>query len=360
MNLMRVWPAALVALGGCVAGLVASSLTAGAKEPAPPLLVKVAELKMLHPRVGAAVVAKDDYLYIIGGSDGHGRAVSAGRAMQRRHPEDALMRTRDPGIEWPQYPTVIERLDLRTGVSTRFATLRRPRVAHRAVAVDGKAYILGGYSPEERDDLLEKSVEILDFETGEITSGPGDMPDPRLSFGCVHLQGAIYVIGGQRLRGQDVENTNTVQVLDLPSGQWSDGLPMPTPRQCEAVVVDGGFIVALGGYNGKRALTAVEVFDPRNQAWRTLPALSRVTSGHSAVFLGHQIFLFGDYQETMSVLAYDLFQKTSQVSRLGDIIGRHTAAVVHRNRLYVVGGKDPGAADAMSRILVYELASAGG
>lgn len=334
---------------------VTAAIASAVGHAAPPPLVKVADYTLQESRVGAAAVVRGDYLYVIGGSDGREPTRSAARTMQLRNPEDAGWRTRNPGGDPARILDSIERVDLRTGEVQLFGRLRHGRVEHNAVAIDGVAWVIGGRSVEAGDALFDKSIEVVDLETGEVRDGPADLPDPRMRFGCVELAGEVYVIGGMRLKGATPVNTNTVQVLNVQTGRWSDGLPMPTPRQCDATVVDGGFIVVPGGFNGKRGLTEVEVYDPRNRAWRTLPPLSRMTSAHSVAFLGRYLFLFGDYQEPGTALVYDLVQKQSQRVELKPSIGRHSTAVAHGRRLYVIGGKEPGAPEASNRIQVFEL-----
>lgn len=267
------------------------------------------------------------------------------------------MRTRDPGITHPTVLDSIERIDVRTGVSEFFGKLSRPRAWHRAVLVVDRVYVLGGDSPGRGGQPLESAVEVLDLATGETSIAAAGQPDPRANFGCVELAGKIYVIGGRHRAGADTANTNTVEVLDVVTGQWSDGPPMPTPRQCNAVVVTGGFIVVPGGFDGKRSLTTVEVFDPRNAAWRTLPPLGRETSAHSVAFLDHHVFLFGDYHASGSMVAYDLFEKRSEVFSVNRMIARHTSAVTHNGRIYVVGGKLSSDQRALDRVYVFAPAA---
>ncbi len=281
-------------------------------------LVKVGEHTMRTPRFGPAAVVHGDAIYTIGGAAGPSGAESS-----------------------------IERFDVKTGRSEAFTELKQPRLWHNAVLVGNKIYVLGGSVPTSRTDsnggprtglALDDSVEIVDVETRQVTAGPR-MRAGRNQFGCVVAGGKIYVIGGMHAGTMRAAATNTVDVLDLATGKWSAGTPMPTPRLPAAALVDGGFIVVPGGYTGTRALDVVEVYDPKRNTWSTLPPLARSRSAHSIVFLGSHLFLFGDYSDPQELLAYNLKTKNSEIFTLGYTPARHNAVVKHGEKIYVIGGR---------------------
>lgn len=90
--------------------------TVGAGVP----IKKVDTRPMLLGRAWPAVVIDGNFLYIIGGLDGSPAALS-----------------------------LVERFDLKTGVSTPYANLLKPRYGHQAFVSDGKLYVVGGlgFSP---------------------------------------------------------------------------------------------------------------------------------------------------------------------------------------------------------------------
>ena len=332
----------------------------GAKDGAVPLLravvsagvplVKIAEFKMLERRFAPAAVTDGRYIYIIGGTPSNGAPLET-----------------------------IERFDPVSGTSEAFAKLHTGRFWHQAVIHAGKIYVLGGstlspggsnpaafggstYFDELRAPpavramiranegdftftnsmglrmTFEASVEIIDLATRQVTRG-APMPVAQASFGCVTLGDELYVIGGKRLRGGRLAFTNAELVYSFANGKWRDGLNMPTPRETPATLVDGPFIVVPGGYNGIRELDVVEAFDPRTDAWIVLPKLCRPVSAHSLVFLGHFLFLFGNYEAPDELVAYDLVTKESETFTLQYKPARHTASVVVNGKIYVIGGK---------------------
>ncbi len=296
-------------------------------------LTKVAEYRMRMARYSPAAVAVGDFIYIISG---------------QTDTNDII--------------TSIERFDPRTNASESFADLKQGRIWHGAVAVGESIYVFGG-SVSDRSIVVrhevvngvfaDDSVEIINLATRAVTPGPR-MPVPRTQFACVPFQGRIYLMGGKTQdRYSRSAITNSVAVLEVATGRWTEAAPMPTPRQPAVAVVDGGFLIAAGGYNGTRAVDVVEVYDPRRDAWGRLPPLVAPRSAHSIVFAGESLFLFGDYGSPQELLAYNLRSKRSEVFELGYTPARHTAAVRLGDRIYVIGGKQSRNAQPTDLIQVF-------
>jgi hypothetical protein len=357
-------------VAACVA-LVASlraQTDGGAPTVLPPVdvhggapLVKVGDFKLLEARFGPAVVADGDYIYTIGGQDTGRSAMDS-----------------------------VERFNVRTGQSEPFAKLHTPRYWHSAVVAGGKIYVLGGINGQSMQmhsvsappsgDLLagrrvtmgspgpgsememattmESSMEIIDLATGGVSAGV-PMPDARVQFACAVLGGKIYVLGGNRVGPRVPVRTNDVRVFDLKRQTWSKGEAMPGAFNTAAVIVDPGLVVVAGGYDGDRPRTEVSVYNPGDKLWRTLPPLHRGVSAHSLAFLGHYLFLFGDFLSPGELVAYDLITKRSESFALDYQKARYTAAVVHEGKVYVVGGRVVTDAESVDYIQVYALRQKG-
>lgn len=319
-------------------------------------LVKVGDFKMRESRVAAAAVTDGRYIYIIGGQDSGGHILKS-----------------------------VERFDPQSGKSEPFAELRHARLWHEAALHAGKIYVLGGSSEgllletlEFRDTLrvsreqhaldnineaslpvpgsmdLEGTMEVLDLATRRVSDGK-PMPDARNQFACVTLGDDLYVIGGRREYFGRPSYTNTVVIYSFRTGRWRNGIPMPTPRASAGALVDGPFVVVPGGYDGMKTLDAVEAFDPRGQRWIILPRMCRTSSAHSVAFLGHSLFLFGNYVAPDELIALDLRTKQSESFTLQYKPARHTAVVVVGERIYVLGGKVSKDAKAVDYIQVFAL-----
>jgi hypothetical protein len=322
---------------------------------------------MRERRFAPAAVASGNYVYIVGG----------------RSEASAL--------------ASVERFDMRTGKSEPFAVLRTPRFWHAAVLANDRIVVLGGSTPKgeggtslqaysrdlasakqevrqhfgglnalppprsgpistPREEPLgaDTSVEIIELETGAVLPGPA-MPVAKTQFACVQNGKKIFVIGGHAYTNGRRGFTNSVEILDLDSGQWTRGAPSPTARASCAIPIAGGLIIYAGGYTGRSALADVDLFNPSTQTWRSLPPLCRTISAHAGVFLGHHLFLFGDYASPHEIVAYDLKTRQSEIFRLGYAEARHAAAVAHGGRIYVVGGRPDVDAEPLDLIQVFGI-----
>ena len=285
--------------------------TRAAEKPAAsqsPHLIKTGEFHLLRARIGAAAVARDHYIYTIGG-DAHGAI------------------------------TDIERFDVRTHQSVRIYDQLLPRRYHSAVEHEGRIYLFGGQGYLLSGEAFEDRVEIFDCAKGTLTRGTS-MPMPRENMASAKIGQKVYLIGGSKLVenvGRRIVPANDTDIYDLVAGTWAKGAPLPTARESSAGVV-GGFIVVPGGFRANRSDDTVEVLDPQDNTWRGLPPLSRKISAHSVAFLDRYLFLFGDYARLDSVLAYDLGKKASLEVTTNFKGVRHTAAVVLQNTIYIIGG----------------------
>ncbi len=284
--------------------LGAAALPAAGSDP----LVKVGDYHLKTARYGAAVVADGGSVYVLGGAN-----------------DTELLGD-------------IERFDISTHEVVRVTDRLIPRRYHGAAVVEGRIYVFGGESvtwirPDQRN---ESAVEIYELSSGRISQG-ARMPTPRAHAAVVAFKGRIYVIGGVRIDHNASLQTGLVEIYDPATDRWSTGPAMPTARECGAAVV-GEFIFVPGGYRARAAVDRVEFLVPGENAWKQLPALCKPVSACSVAFLGSHLFLFGNFAAEGDVVAYDLQTRASAVIRPGYLPARHTAAVAHEGRIYVVGG----------------------
>lgn len=302
----------LICLGATCAGLAA--------EPEP--LVKVGDFHLKRGRFGAAAVAEGDYVYVLGGGD---RAEFYGD---------------------------IERFNVKTHAVVRITDELIPRRHHAAAVVNHKLYIFGGWNNAPGFAEPEPRVEVFDFATGKLSVG-APMPTPRAHTAAIARQGAIYTIGGEGvLRNNTLVEMNLMEIYDPTANAWRQGPPMPTPREAHAALV-ADFIMVAGGYSAHAAQAKVEFFLPQENEWRALPDLGEAVSACSVAFLGHHLFLFGNFGSESHVVAYDLRNRTSRLIKPGFKPARHTAAVAHNGFIYVVGGNIDPDLDSYDNIQVF-------
>ena len=153
-----------------------------------------------------------------------------------------------------------------------------PRHDLQAITVDSKIYAVSGAGDE-----TVHAVEIYDPQSDSWESGP-PIPTARGWFGAGLVNGAIYAIGGKRVRpdeekrrtGDDrhFEIRDSVERLDLATGTWSAVESLSEPRAGLVATVCKGRIYAIGGNSmnnesgsGGPHLDRVEVFDPDSGHW---------------------------------------------------------------------------------------------
>jgi len=305
-------------------------------------LYKTGEYHMLTERWGPAVCEKAGVLYIVGGVD------------LSNVPVDT-----------------IEAFDLRTHTSRIVGRLHQARSFAGAVLVGDDLYILGGkgYRHERRPmgksalalidesvrmrqlraervgDFPEsefyeplKSIEVFNLSSGKV-SKYGDMPACRSVFGCVALDRAIYVIGGRLEAHGEYDRSSDMSCLNVDSGEWTAKAPVPVSREGDCVFVPGHFVVAIGGYNGRRTMNEVCVYDLLADSWARLPDLDQNISAHASVWAGSHVFCFGNYMAPDEILVYDLKTRGKETFTLKYTPTRHATAIEVGGRIYVVGGK---------------------
>jgi N-acetylneuraminic acid mutarotase len=73
---------------------------------------------------------------------------------------------------------------------------------------------------------------------------------------------------------------------------------MNVRRGCHTVAALGGVLYAIGGYNGDRMVSSVEIFDPRRNSWRVGDPMNFPRGYASTVTLGDNVFVIGGLQSS--------------------------------------------------------------
>jgi len=134
-----------------------------------------------------------------------------------------------------------------------------------------------------------------------------------------------------------VVNQSGFDIYDIAADSWSEGMPMPTARECD-LVLRNGVIYALGGYDGKNSLPAFEAYDIQSNSWKKLPDLPFPLSAHHAVSDGDNIYTFGHYHDKKMVSSFDFKTGKWRILDTGYSPSRHNAAVMIGDTVYVTGG----------------------
>jgi len=205
-------------------------------------------------RGGLAVAAVDGSLYAVGGSNGT-------RALGTVETFDTCLAQSARSSEAASSVRMVENL-WHTGPS--LLTSRRGL----AVAVmDRCLYAIGGSYEEPLD-----SVECLDTERHQWSPMP-PMPTPRRAAAAAVHKGRIYVVGGASGIHGHGSSLSVTERFDPARWTWETLIPMPSARRGLSLSPVGGRLYALGGSDGARTYSAVEVFNPSTNMWEVGPPM---------------------------------------------------------------------------------------
>lgn len=204
---------------------------------------------------------------------------------------------------------------------------------------DRSIYIFGGMSRKKRAVTIEYLVEKIDTQTFEV-SIVSEMPWPRKQASADMLSHYVVLSGGSKFdskRSKKMVATSTVAIFDTKENRWLEGADMLTEKETKTVMVNN-LIYAIGGYNMRQSLPALERFNLSTNQWQKLPPLPKDMSAQSVATLGNHIFTFGDYQKMDGVYQLDLNTGVWQKLDLGFTPSRHGAATTMNDIIYVIGG----------------------
>ena len=177
------------------------------------------------------------------------------------------------------------------------------RNGHASVVVDHdnevqSIVVMGG---ETEDHVVSDSVIVWDSSTKHWRQGPR-LNEKRDCFAAETCNGKVYVIGGDN----DFHLFDTIECIDVASlltisdssiCQWKTlSCRLSTARKgCTAVVVHDRYIVIMGGYNGSKSLSTVEVLDTLQNKIVSLSGLTMNSprSRFGAAVVGNSIYAIG-------------------------------------------------------------------
>ena len=181
----------------------------------------------------------------------------------------------------------------------RVADMPTPRSNTEAAVVDGKIYVVGGFSAIDthmESTKILKIVEVYDPQT-DTWESKQDMSEPRLSFGIGVVDGKIYVMGGANFF-ENQWRLDHVEVYDSDTDVWHNHPSLLTRRDGfeTAVVEDSIYVIGGRGWpsiaqNGPH-LATIEVYEPGNR-WRKKTDLLNLRYAFSTVVVNNEIYLIG-------------------------------------------------------------------
>ncbi|MBU1712100.1 MAG: hypothetical protein KKD47_03250 [Proteobacteria bacterium] len=238
------------------------------------------------------------------------------------------------------------------------ASLPTPRMASASAVVNGKIYIIGGFSKQGRSSAV---VEEYD-PSKDKWSQKASMPTSMGMTSAVAVGKTIYVIGGRNESGI----TNIVQAYDTQRNSWNNVKSMSTARWNHMVAVVGGHIYVFGGITGvgnrREAIDKGEIYDPAKDSWSNGASMPNAKQGAAIAVNQPKIYICGGRSGagnsgyvTGSVDIFDTILKTwSSLSPMKKARTGSQASVVN-GKLYVIGGAADGV--ATNSVEVYDIKS---
>src|SRR4029077_8021974 len=231
-----------------------------------------------------------------------------------------------------------------TGRSTTVGSLSEPRHDTAAASLGGTVLVFGGGSATELD-----SVESL------RRGGPGKLlgrlPSTRSDLSVLAIDGSAYVLGGY-----DGQAPAGAILRTMDGRRFTVVGTLPVPFRYAAVAAIGRTIYAFGGELASGADSdAIQAFDTRTARSRIIGHLRRPLSHASAVALGGRIYVLGGRTgktPTDRILSFD--PSTTIVSSAGSLPLRVTnaAAATVGSVGSLIGGLDAQGASLASVIEV--------
>jgi N-acetylneuraminic acid mutarotase len=164
------------------------------------------------------------------------------------------------------------------------APLPGARNAAVAIVAGSRIYVAGGAPTGNALDAYDPA--------SDTWTRLAAMPTPRNHLAGGLSGGRLFVVGGR-----PPTTLATLEAYDVAAGTWAARAPMPTGRSGHAAAVVRGCLYAFGGEGNSSRPDGVfpqsEVYDPRTNAWESLPPMPTPRHGIAAAVIGDRIYLPG-------------------------------------------------------------------
>lgn len=227
-----------------------------------------------------------------------------------------------------------EAYDNALGEWRKLPELPEPRHHAAVAALDGKVYIMGGYT--DLQFTPSDKVFVYDTASGRWSQGV-PLPEPLGAGGAAVLDDTVYFVGGAGSAKAPV-----ARVFALHGERWIAKNEMPTPREHLAVAATDAFLYAVGG---RFPITdAAERYDPDSDSWATIAPKPTPRGGIAgAGVAGRFACAAGGEDPSRTYADAECYDEQSGQWRVLPPLGvpRHgVGAAAGDGTFYVVGGGD--------------------
>ena len=238
---------------------------------------RVADMPTPRASAGASVV--DGIIYVFGGYNGiDNRAVNI------------------------KFLDIVEAYNPQNDAWTKKQDMPTPRIQFGIGTVDGKIYTIGGsIHPLNRkpgDPGRIDLVEVYDPGT-DIWAKRAKMPTRRDGFGVGVVNNRIYAIGGSGWPqfGNGGPFLTTLEEYTPKINRWQKRGDMPNLRISFSTVSLDGVVYLIGGFvwqdGDPKYLATVDAYNPETEKWSNIPSISTPFAPHGAAAIDGKVYVFG-------------------------------------------------------------------
>ena len=149
----------------------------------------------------------------------------------------------------------------------------------------------------------------------------------------------LYCLGG---KNENSDTTYSVSALNTTTNKWESVTEMSTGKSEFGATAIGEKIYVCGGYDGKKFLSLMEVYDCESNTWTELAPIQHVQCCFGMTALNNHIYVAGGWDGSKmisSVLKYSPETNTwTEVKSMNEARDRHELVTLHSS-IYAVGGQ---------------------
>jgi DNA-binding CsgD family transcriptional regulator/N-acetylneuraminic acid mutarotase len=238
-------------------------------------------------------------------------------------------------------------------------SLPEKRSAMGVAVYDNNIYLIGG----ESEDGVDGALRIFN-PTDRVWKSAAAKPTPVSDCQAAVIGEKIYIPGGRLKDGQP---SDALEVYNPRLNTWEKKASLPVALSGYALVAQEGSLYLFGGWDGKKASSAVYRYNPTEDTWSERRGLSGPRMGAAAVALEGKILLIGGSDGAKAlklVQAYIPDRDVEGDNPWQDLPslpqGRYGAAAVNMAGIvYLLGGQSaPSATGALQPLMLQQGADA--
>lgn len=182
--------------------------------------------------------------------------------------------------------------------------------------------------------------------TGDSWSTTTSLPLPSADQAVVALNGKIYILGGYSSDGGESLFSDACYVFDPATGQYNAIAPLGTIRINPAATVLNGKIIVMGGDGGEGAMSSVEEYDPTSNSWTPLADMPKPRENFQAATIGQTVYAVGGSSQSPqtgyvvydSVDVYDRASNAWTTAASMNVAREYLGLAMLDGKLYAIGG----------------------